>query len=481
VIPVVPVIPVILYHMRRTKIVCTIGPATAQFEKILALAQAGMNVARLNMSHGTHEWHQQIIRAIHTINEKGIFCIAILLDTKGPEVRSGDLKRELTITRGDQFVFTIKREAEYPDYTTEVSYDGFVSDVKKGDVILVDGGMLSFRVVSKTATDVICECVDGGVFTSRRHLHIKGKSSRAPTISKKDWRDIDFGISEKVDFIALSFVKDAKSVRLLKEYLKKKHAPIDVIAKIESAVSLPRLSEIVEASDGVMIARGDLGAEVPLEEVPLIQEDIVVRCRSANKPVIVATHLLESMIIHPTPTRAEVTDIAEAVKERADAIMLSGETAAGKFPNRAVSIMDRVAVRIEKKLTENRVVECESSTDPTREIARNAVILANNLSATALVVFTRRGFTATLLSRCRPNCQIYAFTNTTTVRRRLNLYWGVTPFRIEFSQEPEKTIQRALAVLSYRKLLSAQSRIVVVSDILVGQEFIETIQVREVK
>lgn len=467
--------------MRRTKIVCTIGPATARFDNILALAESGMNVARLNMSHGTYEWHRQIIRAIHSINEKGIHCIAILLDTKGSEVRSGDLKRELAISKGDRFIFTIKREAEYPDFTTEVSYDGFVSDVKKGDVILIDGGMLSFRVVDKTDTDVICECVDGGVFTSRRHLNIKGKSSRAPTISKKDWRDIDFGICEKVDFIALSFVKDAKSVRLLKDYLHKKRVSIDVIAKIESAVALTRLTEIIEASDGVMIARGDLGAEVPLEDVPLIQEDIVERCRRANKPVIVATHLLESMIIHPTPTRAEVTDIAEAVKQRSDAIMLSGETAAGKFPVRAVSIMDQVAVRIEKKLSENKVVECESSTDPTREIVRNAAILANNLSATALVVFTRRGFTATLLSRCRPNCQIYAFTNTTTVRRRLNLYWGITPYRIEFSQDPEKTIQRALAVLSHRKLISTASRIVVVSDILAGREFIETIQVREVR
>lgn len=467
--------------MRRTKIVATIGPGTNTYDAILRLAEKGMNVLRLNLSYGDHEWHRNIIRFIRTINASGRYSIAVLLDTKGSEIRTGDLNKEIPFKKGDRFTFTIRRMPEYPASMVEVSYDGFVTDVKVGDVILVDSGMMSFRVLNKTGTDILTECLDGGVLTSRRHLNIRGKSSRAPTITKKDWIDIDFGIRERVDFIALSFVKDAKAVIKVKEYLEKNHTQIDVIAKIESVVALDHLADIVDASDGVMVARGDLGAEVPLEDVPLIQEKIIQLCREKNRPVIVATHFLESMIIHPTPTRAEVADIAQAVNERSDAIMLSGETASGKFPFHAIEIMDRVAQRIEKEhLKNNDDTRCADSSLPAR-IASHAASLANQLNVSAILVMTRRGYNATLLSQCRPHAPIYAFTNTSTVRRRLNLYWGVIPYRIEFSSLPERTIERALAVLLKRKLVKAKQKLVVVTDILVGKEFVETIQVRVVK
>lgn len=466
--------------MRRTKIVCTIGPKTCDYQQLEKLAEGGMNVARLNMSHGTHEWHRKVIKGIHTLNEKGQYSIAVMMDTKGPEIRSGDLKVELDLKKGDTFTFTTKRQAEYAPFTTEVNYDDFIKDVKVGDIILVDGGMLSMKVNKKTKTDAICECMDTGKMGSRRHLNIRGKSAKLPSITKKDWDDIKFGIEEGVDFLALSFVKNPQAIMELKKYLADQKIVIDVIAKIESAAAIPHLEEIIEAADGVMVARGDLGAEIPLEEVPLVQEEIVKIARELGKPVVVATHLLESMIVHPTPTRAEVTDITHAILQRADSIMLSGETAAGNHPMKSLEVMDTVAKRIEKKLRESKKIMVEAS-NVKESMVMSASIMANNLEGSAIIVITRRGHMAGLLSRCRPNPPIYAFTNTTNVRRRLNIYWGVTSFRIDFSKDPEKTIQRAIALLKNRKLAKTMNRVIVVSDILASDEFVETVQIRTIK
>jgi len=468
--------------MRKTKIVATIGPKTANYDNLLKLTKLGMNVARLNMSHGDHDWHSKVIRSIRTINEKGTHSVAILLDTKGPEVRSGDIKLPLFLRAGERMTFTIRREPEYESNCVDVSYDGFIEDIHLGDVLLVDGGMLSFRVLEKNQTDVICETLDGGELTSRRHLNVRGKSAQLPSITEKDWNDIKFGIEQGIDFIAPSFVKDANVVRELKSFLQKGNHAINVIAKIESAAAIPHLHEILEASDGAMVARGDLGSELPLEEVPLIQEEMVSYCRKLGKPVIVATHLLESMIIHPTPTRAEITDIAQAVRSKADATMLSGETASGNFPFRAVEVMDAVARRIERKLEEDLKIDMETTPDNSNdEIVRSASIMANNLKSGAILVFTRRGYMASLLAKARPNAPIYAFTNTSHVRRQLNLYWGVMPFRIQFSRDPEKTIQRAIEHLKERNLLTPNQEVIIVSDILVSDELVKTIQIREIK
>lgn len=466
--------------MRRTKIICTIGPKSYKYQQLEDLARLGMNVARLNMSHGDYEWHKNIIKAIKTINSKGVYSVALMLDTKGPEIRTGDLNTDIVLKKGDKFTFTIKREPQYPKHCAEINYDGFIEDVKVGDVILIDTGMLSFKVIQKTKTDVICESLDEGLLSSRRHVHIKGKSMRLPSITKKDWEDIDFGIGEGVDFIALSFAKDAKSVRKLKDYLKKKNVPIDVIAKIESNEALDNLEDIVKVSDGIMVARGDLGGEIPIEEVPLAQEKIVAASLKFKKPVIIATHLLESMIVNPTPTRAEVADTALAVKQFSDAIMLSGETATGNHPFRSVEVFDAVAKRIEESLLGDNEFLSRGSSDSREELTRNACVMANNLKADAIVVFTRRGLTAALVSHFRPFAPIFAFTNMPSVRRRLNLYWGVYPFRIEFSSDPEKTIQRAMEVLKVKQLIKKENRIVIVSDILAGRELVETIQIRKI-
>ncbi|MBI5557816.1 MAG: pyruvate kinase [Deltaproteobacteria bacterium] len=466
--------------MRKTKIICTIGPGTASFDMLKMLVENGMNVARLNMSHGAREWHQGVIRSIKRINKKCGTSTAILLDTKGPEVRTGDVSRDMVLKKGAPLTLTVRRQAELEPYCVEVSYDGFVKEVEFGDIVLIDGGMISLLVKEVTEKDVRCICLDNGVLTSRRHINIRGKSADLPSITDKDWQDINFGIDNHVDFIALSFVRQASAIAELQSYLQEKKAPIDILAKIESAEAIPHLDEIIAVADGIMIARGDLGAELPYEEVPLLQDEIVRKCRIAGKPVVVATHMLESMIVNPTPTRAEVTDISYAVLQGTDAIMLSGETATGKHPFKALETMDAVARRIEKQMGLETSVRVKVTNKPKEEIARSAAILNNNLQAVGTLVITRRGLMAVLLSKCRPVAPIFAFTNTTHVRRRLGIYWGVHAFRIKFSNDPEVSIQRSIEQLQRQNLVKTGDRIIVLSDILAGGKFVETVQVRTI-
>ncbi|CAL9095116.1 unnamed protein product [Musa textilis] len=424
---------------RKTKIVCTIGPSCNTLDMIWKLAEAGMNVARFNMSHGDHESHQKIIDLVKEYNAQ---CkdnvIAIMLDTKrrtiyylkidylpteimGPEVRSGDVAQPILLKEGQVFNLTIKRGV-CSDDTVIVNYDDFVNDVEVGDILLVDGGMMSLAVRSKTADTVKCKVIDGGELKSRCHLNVRGKSATLPSITEKDWEDIKFGVDNQVDFYAVSFVKNAKVIHELKNYLKSCNADIHVIPKIESADSIPNLQSIISASDGAMVARGDLGAELPIEDVPLLQEEIIRRCRGMGKPVIVATNMLESMISHPTPTRAEVSDIAIAVHEGADAIMLSGETAHGKYPLKAVKVMHTVALKTELAISstveppipaplDQRASLGESSQSHISAMfALHATIMANTLG-TPIIVFTQTGSMATLLSHYRPSSILFAFTN----------------------------------------------------------------------
>jgi pyruvate kinase len=464
--------------MRKTKIVCTIGPATDSYGLLKAMAREGMNIVRLNMSHGDYVWHGRVIEHVKRLNRKEKSGLAILLDTKGPEIRTGDVASGIQLHQGDGFIFTVRRQPVLEPNCVEVSYDGFVDDVAVGDIILVDGGMLSLEVVHKAGLDVHCKSLDDGVLESRRHLNVRGKSADLPSITEKDWQDIRFGVEHGVDFIALSFVRQAESITELQYYLKKYRARVDVIAKIESAEAIPHLDEIIQAADGVMIARGDLGAELPFEEVPHLQEKIVVKCREAGKPVIVATHMLESMIVSPAPTRAEVSDMTQAVLQRADCMMLSGETTTGKYPLKAINVMDVVAKRTEYRQRFKPKIQVERSSNAKYEIARSATILNNNLEAKAILVFTRRGLMAVLVSRCRPISPIYAFTNTSHVRRRLAIHWGVQSFNVKFSKSPEVTIGRAVELLKRQQRLGRGDRVIVVSDILVDGKFIETVQVR---
>jgi pyruvate kinase len=347
----------------------------------------------------------------------------------------------------------------------------------------VDGGMVRFEVIEKQGPDVKCQCTDPGLLLPRANLTfwrqgrlVRERNAMLPTISSKDWLDIDFGIAEGVDFIAISFVKSAEVIKHLKSYIaaRSRDSDIGVIAKIESIDSLKNLEDIIKSSDGAMVARGDLGAQIPLEQVPAVQQHVVQLCRQLNKPVIVASQLLESMIEYPIPTRAEVADVTEAVRQRADALMLSGESAMGQFPEKALAVLRSVSLRIEYWCREEKKHEsmylpdiATSLSDSVSEaICNSAAHMANNLEVDAIFVYTRQGYMGSLLSRCRPDCPIFAFTSSTSVRRRMNLQWGLIPFRLDLSDDMESNINRTFALLKARGMIKSGDLVIAVSDML---------------
>ena len=469
---------------RKTKIVCTIGPTSDDRESLFRLADMGMNVARLNMSHGDHASHKAVVDLVKEYNASGRGCVAIMLDTKGPEVRSGDLVSPIDMQPGGLITFTID-PANGTGNRVSVNYDGFIDDVSVGDTLLVDGGMNSLLIKTKTERDVGCEVVDGGILKSRRHLNIRGKSANLPAITDKDWLDLKFGIEMGVDYYALSFVRNADVIYELKAFLAAQGAEIGVLAKIESADSVENLEQILDAVDGAMVARGDLGAELPVEEVPFWQSRIVQGCRKRGKPVIVATNMLESMILNPTPTRAEVSDISIAVREGTDAIMLSGESAYGSFPFKSVDVMRTVATRTERAqraYTGTRRYGSEEAeaidwiVPPTRGdgggmsapglsemFAYHATTMANTIR-TSLVVFSRKGNMPVLLSHYRPDYPIYAFTESEAVQRRLALYNGVTALRMPFGPAADATFDAAIAELKARGYVRGGQQVAIVQS-----------------
>ncbi len=470
--------------MRKTKIVCTIGPKTWDKEAMLKLAQGGMNVARLNLSHGDQEQHARTIKTIREVNDELGTNIGIMLDSKGPEIRSGDLKQPLQLEVGDEIIFTVERIAEYPDGVVEINYDGFINDVEVGDVILVDSGMMNLEVKEKTEKDVICTVLDAGKLTSRRHLNIKGKSAQIPPITDKDWADIDFAIKENVDFFALSFVNGGSVIRKLKKYLDEKNSNMQIIAKIESTDAVENMHDIVTEADAIMVARGDLGAEIPIETVPIVQSEIVKFCRKSSKPVIVATQLLESMMVNPTPTRAEVTDIHFAVKQRTDAIMMSGETASGNYPFKSISVMSTVAEHSESIFShyEEREIITQRTDLPKNEIALGACVIANNIDADAIIVFSKTGETARMIAQCRPMSDIYAFAGDEDVKHQLSLAWGMEAENLKFDEEsPEDAVQESIKILKEKGVLEAGNKVVIVSNIQGREESVHAVQYREIR
>lgn len=470
----------------RTKFVCTIGPSTSGSDELEALAVGGMNVARLNMCHNTREWHKKVIDRVRRLNEEKGFAVAVMMDTQGSEIQMGDLNGVASAKAedGDIWTFTIRSfDAALPDCTISVSYDGFAEDVEVGDELLVDGGMVRFEVVEKIGPDVKCLCTDPGLLLPRANLAlwrhgrlVLQRNNMLPTITSKDWLDIDFAMEEGVDFIALSFVRSADSINHLKSYIaaRSPKSDIAVIAKIESVDSLKNLDEIIHVSDGAMVARGDMGSQIPLEQVPFVQQKVVQLCRRFNKPVIVASQLLESMIEHPIPTRAEVADVSEAVRQQADALMLSGESAMGMYPEKALAVLRSVSLRIERQCREERLHEALEipsissalSDEIKEEICFSAAKMANKLQADALFVYTTNGYMASLLSRCRPDCRIFAFTATASVRKRLNLQWGLVPFQLKFSEDMHDNLSRTFSLLKLRGMIKSGDCIVAVSDML---------------
>ncbi|MFT3921623.1 MAG: pyruvate kinase [Myxococcales bacterium] len=463
---------------RHTKIVCTIGPATDSSRMIQKLAQSGMNIARLNMSHGSHKSALMIVRRIQSLNRSLNHPVSILLDTMGPEIRTGELKTNIDLKVGEIFSFTVLTNENPEEKSVHVNYQDMVKDLKVGSKVTVDNGLINLEVLDITEGRLRCKVLDGGTLGSRKHINLPGVRVNLPSITEKDKKDIEFAVDNDLDFIALSFVRSPQDVLDAREIVQSKGGHARIIAKIENQEGVDNFEQILEVADGIMVARGDLGVEVPIEELPRIQRMIVRKCALAGKPVIVATHLLESMIDSPTPTRAEVTDVANAVYEQADAIMLSGETATGKFPDRCVQMLDKIARRVEKEPGYNVIADKKPQTIRD-ELARSACRLADSLNAPAIVVMTRRGMLGQMVASYRPQrAIIYAFTNMSTTRRKLWLTRSVVPFKMDFSSDPEKTIRAAFERLRQRNRVLPGDPIVVVTDVAAGGENVSSIQIR---
>ena len=442
------------------------------------MAAAGMDIVRLNMSHGDHKSAAQVIKSIKTLNRKIDFPIAILMDTQGPEIRTGDLVKELELKNGAVISITIRDSVNVEESSFHIHYDDLIETVKVGDRITVDNGIINLEVLEKHSDGIMrCRVIDGGILKSKRHVNLPGIRVNLPAITKKDRADILFAIEHELDFIALSFVREAADVRELRALMGDKAGKIKIIAKIEDQSGVNNLEEIIAEADGIMVARGDLGVEINVAELPNVQRRIARLCAEQGKRVIVATHLLESMIENPIPTRAEVTDVANAIYEEVDAVMLSGETTVGKYPVRCVEQLVAIANATEKSqgLNFTQHLICR---DDKQHLALTAVNLAESLGAKGIVVVTRRGFMADYLTNCHPqNTRIYAFTNDSQTRRRLMLNRNLSPFRTAFSSDPEKTLQTTFSVLRKRAGLISGDKVVVISDVLAGSG-IDAIQIR---
>ena len=462
---------------RRTKVVCTIGPATSTFETLRALYDAGMNVVRLNMSHADHAAALKIIGWIRTLNRQIEYPIPILLDTQGPEIRTGVLDHPMELNEGEIVRLTVRDPDLVESKSIHVNYDEIVDVVDVGRVVTIDNGLINFEVLEKSANHLTCRVVDGGTLGSRKHVNLPGVRINLPAITEKDRADIAFGIENDVDFIALSFVRRPDDVQELRDFLGAKQNTIRIISKIEDQEGVSNIHEIVRLSDGVMVARGDLGIETDIADLPNVQRRIVHSAAKWGKRCIVATHLLESMIENPIPTRAEVTDVANAIYEGVDAVMLSGETSVGRYPVRCVEQLSAISNQTERfpglgYEKELRVMEDK------QHVAIHAVALAESLDADGIVVITRRGITADMVTSARPmRVPIFAFTNHSQTRRRLALNRAVYAYRTAFSSDPEKTLMRAFDVLKSREGLPVGAKLVVISDVLADQKS-DAIQVR---
>lgn len=426
-------------NSRMTKIVCTIGPVTSSEDQIKRLILAGMDVARLNFSHGSHDAHRKILRTIRRLSEELDHEIGILQDLGGPKIRLGNLPvQELHLQTGENIVLGPASASDLS--VIPVNYPHIVEDVAVGDRILLADGLVELEVIAKEAERVLCRVMAGGLIHSQKGINLPASTLRVPAFTGKDQKDLEFGLEEGVDFVALSFVRREQDLEPVHEILKRSASRPLLIAKIEKAQAIKRLEQILAQVDGLMVARGDLGVETPLEEIPIIQKRIIRLARQAGKPVITATQMLRSMVNSPRPTRAEATDVANAVLDGTDALMLSEETAIGDFPLEAVKVLDRIARAIETQLLERSLIR-EPLPDllPQTEsaISRAACWLAEDLQAPAIVAGTSSGSTARLVARFRPPCPVIGITPHVSTQRQLTLSWGVRPALVETFADTE--------------------------------------------
>ncbi len=441
--------------MRRTKIVATVGPASRSPEMLERLLQAGVDVVRLNFSHGTHEQHLEVIRLVRAIAERQQRSVALLQDLSGPKIRTGKVRGgEIELRDGARLAITTDEAVEGTPELIATTYDPLPRDVRAGDRILLDDGNLELRVLSSAGQRVECEVLHGGTLKSNKGMNLPGVSLSTPALTEKDRRDLAFGLAQGVDYVALSFVRQAADVAECKALIAEAGARTPVIAKIEKREAVNDLASILEVTDGVMVARGDLGVELSTEEVPTLQKRIIQMANGAGKVVITATQMLESMIESARPTRAEASDVANAILDGTDAIMLSAETASGRFPEEAVETMARIARYTEQHYGlrgPQRVVGSGSMV--ARSLARVAATVAEELDCRLIVAFTESGQTARLVSAFRPQALIAAVTYNEATYRQLALWWGVLPVRSEFAPTTDEMVVRGEALLREKGLV----------------------------
>lgn len=459
--------------MRKSKIVCTIGPASESLENIKKLILAGMNVARLNFSHGDFEEHGNRIKTIRQASKELNKTVAILLDTKGPEIRTGKLEVEPIELVQDEYLTLTTEEILGDQNRISITYSDLPNDVQVGSTILIDDGLIGLTVVDIQGTEIKTRIVNGGTIKSKKGVNVPGVAISLPGITEKDTNDIVFGIGQDIDFIAASFVRKASDVLEIRELLKTHNAEhIQIISKIENQEGMDNLDEILEVSDGMMVARGDLGVEIPAEDVPLAQKQMIQKCNVAGKPVITATQMLDSMQRNPRPTRAEASDVANAIFDGTDAIMLSGETAAGKYPVESVLTMSRIAEKAESALNHRDIFmkqQIAQESTVTEAISQSVAISALDLNAKAIISSTVTGHTARVVSKYRPKSPIIAVTTQERTMRQLALVWGVTPVYGNEATSTDELLETAIKGGQASGLVKGGDLVVITAGIPLGR------------
>lgn len=458
--------------MRRTKIVCTLGPASDSEQVIRELMLAGMNVARLNFSHGTHEEQRGKLELVKKVREELKLPVALLLDTKGPEIRTRDIKGgKLELKKGQSFTLTNK-EILGDENGVSITYGELYQDVKAGDSILIDDGLIELKVDKVVDEDILCTVQNGGFISNKKGINVPGVSLKMPFISTKDYEDIVFAVEEGFDFIAASFTRSAEDIMEIRKILEEKGCDhIKIIAKIENMQGVENVNEILRVADGIMIARGDMGVEIPLEEVPIIQKCLIKKSFESGKPVITATQMLDSMMKNPRPTRAETTDVANAIYQGTSAIMLSGETASGQYPVEALKTMVRIAVRTEADIDYNARFKRRTimeNPDITSAVSHATCTTAVDLNAAAIITVTKSGRTVRMVTKYRPGCMIIGCCMDEFVCRQLNLYWGVEPLLLEKEDDADQLFKHAVEAAEEQGLVKRGEMTVLTAGVPLG-------------
>lgn len=456
--------------MKKTKIVCTMGPNSNDENIMRRLVKEGMDIARFNFSHGSHEEQKGRMDMLKKIREEEKKPVAILLDTKGPEIRTGVLKdgKKVLLKEGETITLT-NEEIEGDETKVSLTYKGLVDDVQIGNMILIDDGLIGLKVKEKTETDIICTIVNGGELGERKGVNVPNVPVRLPAITEKDKEDLKFGVEQKIDFIAASFVRNAECILEIRSYLNKCGAPyIPIIAKIENSEGIDNIDEIIRCADGIMVARGDLGVEIPAEEVPYLQKMLIQKCNSNYKPVITATQMLDSMMRNPRPTRAEVTDVANAVYDGTDAVMLSGETAQGKYPLEALQMMVHIIENTEEHLDYETLLgkaQAHRKKGISSAIGYSSVATAANLNAKCIVTPTVSGATARVVSKFRPKAPIIGVSPSALTLRKMQLYRGVYPIKSIQLETTEDICEEAINLVSAKQIVEPGDIVVLTAGI----------------